>query len=157
MNFLLGSFTLLPAGAQMKSRAFGSASSTRVYQKRNCFSLPILPLPPHRFLTTGSDKNRRPAAAAATSARVGTLRVLTCASPLGMSAILKAGFPLVQECAHAFLLVGGGEHGVEHAALEADALGERGLVGAVDAFLRHHRDGQRHGGDGLGGFQGLVQ
>src|SRR3954470_22898660 len=28
MNFLLGSFTLLPAGAQMKLHAFGSASST---------------------------------------------------------------------------------------------------------------------------------
>jgi hypothetical protein len=35
-----------------------------------------------------------------------------------------------------------GKHGMEHAALEPDAFGQRRFVGAVDAFLGHHDNGQ---------------
>ena len=41
--------------------------------------------------------------------------------------------------------------------LEADALGQRRLVGAVDALLGHHDDRQRHAGDRLGRLHRLVE
>ena len=46
---------------------------------------------------------------------------------------------------------------MEHPTLEADALGEGGLEGAVDCFLGHHRNRQRHLGDGGCGLQGIVE
>jgi hypothetical protein len=46
---------------------------------------------------------------------------------------------------------------VEQAALEAHALGQRGLEGAVDRLLGHHDDRLRQLGDLLGRLQRLVQ
>ena len=49
--------------------------------------------------------------------------------------MLERRRPLLDEGAHAFLLVLGGEQGVEHPALEPQPFGERRLEGAVDASL----------------------
>ena len=51
------------------------------------------------------------------------------------SPVFERRRPLLDEGPHAFLLVLGGEERVEDAPLEADPLGQRRLVGAVDAFL----------------------
>src|SRR5687767_7524703 len=85
------------------------------------------------------------AAASRTSAKVGSCsglgagaaRVAVAMAGAGGSAVGEGGRALRHERGHALLLVGGGEHGVKHAPLEADAFGERGLVGPVDAFLGH--------------------
>src|SRR5438093_9147364 len=61
--------------------------------------------------------------------------------------ILEDGLAFLEEGGHAFLLVLERELRVEHAPLEARALGERGLVGAIDRFLDHHHDWQRVRGD----------
>ncbi|MPL85440.1 hypothetical protein SDC9_31408 [bioreactor metagenome] len=63
------------------------------------------------------------------------------------SAVAELRFALFEEGRHALLLVLGREQRVEDAALEMHALGEGGLVGAVDAFLHHHRAHQRFLGD----------
>ena len=49
--------------------------------------------------------------------------------------VLELGFALLGERLHAFLLVFGREQRMEDAAFEAHALGERRLIGAVDALL----------------------
>src|SRR5713226_6491492 len=51
------------------------------------------------------------------------------------SSVLELRRTFLDERRHAFLLILGREQRVEHAAFEADAFGERGLVGAVDALL----------------------
>jgi hypothetical protein len=63
-----------------------------------------------------------------------------CARANRASTVGKLRRALVDERRHAFLLILGGEHRVEDTALEADALGERGLERAVDGLLGHHRD-----------------
>src|SRR5262245_48972655 len=73
------------------------------------------------------------------------------------SLVLEGGPALGNERGHALLLVGGGKHGVEHAPLETDALGKRGLVGTIDAFLGHHGDRQRHGGNGVGRLDRILK
>src|SRR5258707_11121072 len=60
------------------------------------------------------------------------------------SPVLVDRLALLDERGHAFLLVLGGEGRVEEAALEAHALGERRLVGAVDRLLGHQHGGARH-------------
>ena len=72
-----------------------------------------------------------------------------------VSRITEGRWALGDESRHPFLLVLGREHRVENAPLEADAFGERRLIGAVDAFLRHHDDRQGKIGDRLGGFHRL--
>src|SRR6185312_11197957 len=66
-------------------------------------------------------------------------------SAVSGSLVLEGGFTLFRKGRHAFFLVGGGEHGVEQAALEMQALGQGGFQGAVDGFLHH-----LGGGRGLG-------
>ena len=57
-----------------------------------------------------------------------------------LSTVLPGRSALVDEGVHAFLLVLGGEEGVEHAALEHHAVGQAALEGAVHRLLgRHHR------------------
>src|SRR5438552_6443045 len=48
------------------------------------------------------------------------------------SFVPEPGLSLLDERRHALLLIGDGELRMEDAALEADAFGERGFVGAVD-------------------------
>ena len=62
--------------------------------------------------------------------------------PSRPSAMLEVGFTLGDEGGHALLLIGHGKHGVEDAPLEADTLGQRCLVGAIDGFLGQHDRGQ---------------
>src|SRR5690606_26501743 len=69
--------------------------------------------------------------------------------------VREAGFSLLDKGRHALLLVGQSVLRMEEAALEADALGERGLVGAVDRLLRHHGDRERHGCNRLGDLHGF--
>src|SRR5580704_10000283 len=64
--------------------------------------------------------------------------------------------PFLHEGGHAFLLVGCGKQGRKEAALEAEALGERRLEGAVDGFLGGHQGRQRHGCDRLGDLESLL-
>src|SRR6266542_7080467 len=68
------------------------------------------------------------------------------------SAMPERGFALLDECAHALLLILEAERRVELAALEQQTFGERGFVCAVDRFLdlqhdwkRERRDLPRHG------------
>src|SRR5581483_10301542 len=65
-------------------------------------------------------------------------RAARAAGPRGRphaSLVLEGRLALLDEGRHALLLVGDGELRVEHPALEADALGQRRLVGAVDALF----------------------
>src|SRR5271156_2797662 len=58
------------------------------------------------------------------------------------SSIGEIRWPLFDERGHPFLLIGDREQRMENAPLEPHALGERRLIGAVDALLRHHDGGQ---------------
>ena len=53
-------------------------------------------------------------------------------------AILERGLSFFDEGGHAFLLILGGENGVEGAPFEQQPLGQRGLERPVDALLGHH-------------------
>src|SRR5579875_167355 len=74
-----------------------------------------------------------------------------------MSAILEVRGSLLDERLHAFFLVRQGEGRMKEASLEADTLGKRGLVGAIDSLLRHEdrRPGERR--DHLGRLDRLGQ
>src|SRR5258706_6550060 len=56
--------------------------------------------------------------------------------------VLEPRFALLDEGGHAFLLVLERELRMEHPPLEQHSFGERGLVGAVDRLLDHHRHRQ---------------
>src|SRR5215813_15543864 len=64
--------------------------------------------------------------------------------------------PLLDERRHALLLVLRREQRVEHAQLEAQALGERRLEGAVDSLLRREHRRQRHRRDRFGDLHRLL-
>ena len=52
--------------------------------------------------------------------------------------MLKGWGTLLDERGHAFLLILGGEGGMEETALEPDAFGQRSLVGPIDCLFGHH-------------------
>src|SRR5690606_24498461 len=74
-----------------------------------------------------------------------------------VSAIAESGLALLGEGGHALLLVLEREHGMEHAALEAQPFGKRRLVGAVDRLLDHRHRRLRETGDLLCRLQRLVE
>src|SRR5438067_5719504 len=61
------------------------------------------------------------------------------ARPFLKSAVLESGLALADEGRHALFLILGRERRVKQAPLEAHALGERRLKGAIDRLLDHHR------------------
>ncbi len=46
--------------------------------------------------------------------------------------VAKVGFAFLDKCRHAFLLVSGGERGVEATAFEQQAFLQTGFIGAID-------------------------
>src|ERR1051326_5295335 len=66
------------------------------------------------------------------------------------SAVLESGLALGNKGGHALLLILGCEGRMEEAALEAHALGEGRLEGAIDRLLDHHRNRARQLADALG-------